>query len=154
MWQKTADVLALAFVPQSFLRQVHSLFQSDFATECDLVPPLSIYSVFSFPYSFLRLLPRRTVTSILPSTFSSITCFRRKFLRKIYACLYMDGDYLIVFSSLLSCNVPENWYSRLREHTGQSVGHKYSGWKIRQTLLSATVHLSISCFLFEFLAVV
>ena len=72
--------------------------------------------------SFLRLLPRRTVTSILPSTFSSITCFRRKFLRKIYACLYMDGGYLIVFSSLLSCNVPENWYSRLQEHTEQSVG--------------------------------
>jgi hypothetical protein len=34
---------------QSVLRQVRSLFQSEFSTECDLVLPLSISSIFSFP---------------------------------------------------------------------------------------------------------
>jgi hypothetical protein len=30
-------------------RQVHNLFQSEFSTECDLVLPLSIYIILSFP---------------------------------------------------------------------------------------------------------
>ena len=34
--------------------------------------------------SFLRLLPRRSVTSIHPSIFPSLTCFRRQFLRKMW----------------------------------------------------------------------
>ena len=33
----------------SVFRQVHSLFQSKFSTECDLVLPLSIDGIFSFP---------------------------------------------------------------------------------------------------------
>ena len=33
----------------SFLQQIHSLFQSEFLTECDLVLPLPIYSILSFP---------------------------------------------------------------------------------------------------------
>jgi hypothetical protein len=39
----------LTFILQSVLRQVRSLFQSQFSTGCDLVLPLSIYSIFSFP---------------------------------------------------------------------------------------------------------
>ena len=35
--------------------------------------------------SCLRLLPRFTITSILPSIFPSITCFRRQFLRKMWS---------------------------------------------------------------------
>jgi hypothetical protein len=50
------------------------------------VLPLSIYSVLSLSLtsysSCLRLLPRLPVISILPSTFPSVTCFRRQFLRK------------------------------------------------------------------------
>ena len=34
--------------------------------------------------SFLRLLPRLLATSISPFIFSSITCFRRQFLRKMW----------------------------------------------------------------------
>jgi hypothetical protein len=37
------------FILQSVLRQVRSLFQSEFSTGCDLVLPLSISSIFSFP---------------------------------------------------------------------------------------------------------
>jgi hypothetical protein len=37
--------------PQSVLRQVHSLFQNKFSTECDLVLPLPISSTVSFPQS-------------------------------------------------------------------------------------------------------
>ena len=37
-------------IPQSVLRQVHSLFQSDFFTHSDLVFSLSITSILSFPY--------------------------------------------------------------------------------------------------------
>ena len=38
-----------SFIRQSALRQVHNLFQTEFSTECDLVLPLSIFSVLSFP---------------------------------------------------------------------------------------------------------
>jgi hypothetical protein len=38
-----------SFILQSVLRQVHSLFQSEFFTEYDLVLPLSISSIFSYP---------------------------------------------------------------------------------------------------------
>jgi hypothetical protein len=41
----------MSFIPQSVLRQVHSLFQSQFSTECDLVLPLPISSTVSFPES-------------------------------------------------------------------------------------------------------
>jgi hypothetical protein len=39
----------LSIIKQSALRQAHSLFQSQFSTECDLVLPLSISSIFSCP---------------------------------------------------------------------------------------------------------
>jgi hypothetical protein len=66
------------------LRPVHSLFQREFATDCDIMPPLSISSVFPFPYGhptaayvFLLVFP-----SLLcfPYILPSITCFRRQFL--------------------------------------------------------------------------
>ena len=38
------------FIPLSVLRQVRSLFQSEFSTECDLVLPVSISSTFAFCY--------------------------------------------------------------------------------------------------------
>jgi hypothetical protein len=43
----------VTIIPQSVLRQVNSLFQSEFSTECDLVLPLSISSVLSFPYGHI-----------------------------------------------------------------------------------------------------
>ena len=67
-------------IPLSILRQVPSLFQSEFSTECDLVLP------FQFPVSsnccFYRL-PCLPVTSILPCVFSSMTCLRRQLLCKM-----------------------------------------------------------------------
>ena len=75
-----------SFILQSFLLQVHSLFQSDFSTEGDLALPLSISSILFFSLrsssACLHLLPRLPVTSILPSIFPSITCFVKQFLRK------------------------------------------------------------------------
>jgi len=41
--------VALALILLSVLRQVHSLFQTDFSTECDLGLPLSILGVLSLP---------------------------------------------------------------------------------------------------------
>jgi short-subunit dehydrogenase len=47
---KETDVnCTVHFILQSAVRQVRSLFQSEFSIECDLVLPLSIYSTFSFP---------------------------------------------------------------------------------------------------------
>jgi hypothetical protein len=40
--------LIYSFTPQSFLRQIHSLFLSQFSTHCDLVLPLSIFGILSF----------------------------------------------------------------------------------------------------------
>ena len=39
-----------SIIPQPVLRRVNSLFRSQFSTGCDLVLPLSIYSILSFPY--------------------------------------------------------------------------------------------------------
>jgi hypothetical protein len=50
---------------------------SSFNSQCPLLS-LSLSS------SCLQLLPRLTVTAILPSSFSSITCFRRQFLCKMW----------------------------------------------------------------------
>jgi hypothetical protein len=38
-----------SLISQSVLRQVHSLFQSEFFIECDRMLPLSISNVLSFP---------------------------------------------------------------------------------------------------------
>ena len=58
-----------SFTAQSVLRQLHSLFQIKFYTECDLVLPLSICSILSLPqghsvsaYVFFLIFP-----SSLPS---------------------------------------------------------------------------------------
>jgi hypothetical protein len=37
------------FIVQSVLRQVHSLFQIEFSTECEIVLPFPVYSIFSCP---------------------------------------------------------------------------------------------------------
>jgi len=38
-----------SFIPQSVLRQGHSIFQSEFSTQCDLVLPLSISNILFLP---------------------------------------------------------------------------------------------------------
>ena len=72
---------------QAVLRQVHSLFKSEFSTEGDLVLPLLIYKAVFFslrsPSSFLRLLLRLFLTSTLPSMLPSTTWLKRQFLHKM-----------------------------------------------------------------------
>jgi hypothetical protein len=45
-----------AFFPNSVLRQMHSLLQSEFSTDCDLVIFLSISSMFLLRYVIQQLL--------------------------------------------------------------------------------------------------
>jgi hypothetical protein len=95
---------------QSVLRQVHSLFQSPFAMECDLVLPLSILSNLYFPnsypipaYVFFLVFPLFVLASIFPS----ITCFRRHFLRKMWPSqlpYLLHIVYKIFLSSMTPCN--------------------------------------------------
>jgi len=65
-----------SFVPLSALRQVHSLYQSQFSTQCDLVLPLSVYSIISFSLrsstSCLRLPPRLPYVLSFPLSFSNV----------------------------------------------------------------------------------
>jgi hypothetical protein len=71
----------------SILRQVHSLFQTKFSTECQLVFPsfdFQYHVFFQGQSSFLRLLPRIPVTYLHPSIFPSMTCFRMQILRKMW----------------------------------------------------------------------
>ena len=65
-------------VIQSALRQVHSLFQSEFSTQCDLL----LWLNFQFPLISFRSPCRRL--PLLPSISPSITCFKRQFLRKMW----------------------------------------------------------------------
>jgi hypothetical protein len=68
-----------SFIPQSVLLEVHSLFQSEFSTQCYLV----LY-FFNSQYHLLssrsssscwRLLPRLPSSSTIPSIFPAIKCF-------------------------------------------------------------------------------
>jgi hypothetical protein len=63
--------ISRTFITSSGLRQVCSLFQSDFSIDFDLMLPLSISSILSFSLrsssSCLHLLPRLHITSIFPS---------------------------------------------------------------------------------------
>ena len=68
------------FIPLSILRQVSSLFQSEFSTECD---PVLSFQIPVSPSSCFCRLPRLPVTSILPCIFPSITCLRRQLLCKL-----------------------------------------------------------------------
>ena len=75
-------------IPQWVLRQVHSLFQSEFSIQCDPVLPLSISSIMSFGqgHPVDAYFPFFVIPSllILPSIFRPITCLRRQFLRKVW----------------------------------------------------------------------
>jgi hypothetical protein len=68
-------------ITQSVLGPVHTLIQSKFSTQCNLVLPLSIYRILSFLLNVMQKL----LTSLLRlhSTFPSITCFGRQFQYKI-----------------------------------------------------------------------
>jgi hypothetical protein len=67
-----------AFIPQSVLRQVRSLFQSEFYTEHDPMLPLSISNILSFtkghPVADYAFFLRPPITSIPPPIFPSTVC--------------------------------------------------------------------------------
>jgi hypothetical protein len=75
------DSRGTTVIPLSFLRRVHRLFQREVSRECELVRPLSIYSILSF----LKVIQQLLKFSSSPSLplYPSITCFRRQFLRDI-----------------------------------------------------------------------
>ena len=69
------------FTTRSVLRQVHSLFQSQFSTECDLLLPLTIPISF---HSLSHPTAAYVFFLIFSSLFPSIMCFRRWFLRMMW----------------------------------------------------------------------
>ena len=94
---------------------IHSFIHSVFFLTTGPKPPLKRFihivrsraSSFKWEYpllslrsssSFLRLLPHLLVTSIFPFIFSSITCFRRQFLRKMWPIQ-------LAFRFLISCRI-------------------------------------------------
>ena len=128
---------AFIFVPISFiikalsvLRQVRNLFHSEFPTKyCVVLPFFNFqYPVFSLKSSSscLLLLPYLTVTSVLPSNFSSITWIRRQFLRKIWPIQFTFLPFIvcrIFMSSLTLCNTysfleqsVQTFFSNLLQH--------------------------------------
>ena len=70
----------------SILRQVHTLLQSEYSTQCD---PLLLLLILLYPLLSLRsscsclLLLLRLSVTILVSVFPSVTCFRRQSSRKM-----------------------------------------------------------------------
>ena len=63
------------FIPYSVLRRAHSVVQSEFSPECDLVLLRSVSSILSSSGSCLCLLPRPPVTFTIYSVCPSMTCF-------------------------------------------------------------------------------
>jgi hypothetical protein len=68
---------------QSVLREVRSLFHRVRYSASSFKFQYIVFSLMSSS-GCLRFLPRLPVTSVLPSIFPSITCFRRQFLRKMW----------------------------------------------------------------------
>jgi hypothetical protein len=103
----------------SVLRQVHSFFQNDFSTECNLKLPLAIFAILSFPWShqvvayiFFLFFPL-----LLPSIFPPITCCRSKFLHKMwpvqlaFLLFILHTVFLSSLTLLHSTHDRSNWYS-------------------------------------------
>ena len=103
MWQ-------LSSIPQSVLRQVHSLIQSEFSRECDVVRPLSIYRTLLFPYGYsvAAYVFFLVFISYIPSyIFPSIMCFIIQFLHNIQPIQLAFLLFIacrIFLSSLTVCN--------------------------------------------------
>jgi DNA-directed RNA polymerase subunit N (RpoN/RPB10) len=74
------SIISLTTVPQPFPKPVLHTVQSN-ASSFNFQYPLVSLSASN---SCLRLLPRLPITSILPSIFPSVTCFRRQFLHQIW----------------------------------------------------------------------
>ena len=70
----------------SALWEIHNLFQSEFSRGYELVLPLSVFSSFFFPYGrTIAVYVFFLVFSSLMSLFlSSVTCFIRQFLCKMW----------------------------------------------------------------------
>jgi len=71
--------------------------------EQDSAPSFNLqYPLFSLrsSFSFLRLLPRLPVTSILPCIFPSVPCFRRQFIRKCDQ--FSQFSFLVLFVEFYS----------------------------------------------------
>ena len=91
---------------------VHSLFQSEFSTECDLMLPLHFqYPLFPLKSSnkCVGLLPRLPATSILPSILPLVTYFRGHFLHKMWPTHLAFLIFIvcgIFLPSLNLCNAP------------------------------------------------
>ena len=106
-------------IKQSVLH-VHSLFQSKFSTERDLVLHLSISNFLLFPYEhpvaayvfFLVYL------SLLSSVFTLATCFWRNFLHKVSSIQF-------VFVLFIVCR---NLLSSLTPSSTSSFSHDRSNW--------------------------
>jgi hypothetical protein len=108
-------------------------------------------SCFSFQYllfslrsssSCLHLFPRLSVTSILPSIFPSITCFRRQFLRKMwpiqlafswrYHCFGINSGYTNICSIISQKITYVFWYiGQIRSVFKWFVDCLYSTWHLR-----------------------
>jgi hypothetical protein len=91
---------------KSVLLQVHSLFHSEFYTECAIVLPILFSNIHSF-FMVIQLLLTLSSSSfrhpyLLPSAFPSVTCFARQFLRKMWAVLLTAFIFVIcmIFSLL------------------------------------------------------
>ena len=88
------------------LRQAHSLFQSEFSIQCDLVHLVSISSILSFPYGqpvaayFFFLV----FTSIPPFIFRSVMCFKTLPMQDVTNQINLVSFYSIFLSSLTVCN--------------------------------------------------
>ena len=118
----------------SVLRQTHSLFQSKFCAECDLVIPLSIYSTLPSrrsSNSCLRLLPHLSVISILPSIFPWITCPRRQFVRnmqRIQLAHFLVTACRIFLSALTLCNTFSFLTWSIQLIFSHFLQHRISNW--------------------------
>jgi len=87
-------VVCLTIGPKPLSKRALHTVQSRASSFKWQYPLLSLRSSNSFP----RLLPRLPVTSIPPFTFTSITCCRRQFLRKMWPIQ-------LAFRLLISCRI-------------------------------------------------
>ena len=101
------------FIAHSVFRHLHCLFQSELSTECDLVLPLSVSSILSFPRGLLQLLKSSSWSS-LPFYLSFYKAFLRwmRPMQYVRSVLFLTWIYVILLNfSHFRSNCPSPSFS-------------------------------------------
>jgi hypothetical protein len=109
--------VVLFFISQPILRQAHSPYQSQFYSYCDLVLPLSIFSILSFPYG--HPVTADVFFLVFPSLVSLLVSSITFFLEDSSYALFSHSILSFLFLLAVRCPVPPCVYVSVKDKIPQ-----------------------------------